>query len=140
MKVMKQRGSSELALTKLSDICDVHQLISLDLMEPIIPANRIYDDTSDNVDDYTEPTKQSHRPGGIIRSTTSSSEYISDHRLLTEEHKDHPTINVQMQPRLNESNSGLNDEAFESARKRTGKFTVEHLAAEEEVKAFEQKG
>ena len=31
---------------------------------------------------------------------------------------------------LNQSKSGHNDEAFESERKRTGKFNVEHLACE----------
>lgn len=30
-------------------------------------------------------------------------------------------------PVLAQSESGLNDDAFESERKRTGKFTVEHL-------------
>ena len=34
---------------------------------------------------------------------------------------------VFSEPKLKESSSGLNDKAFESDRKKTGKFKVEHL-------------
>ena len=133
LSVLSQRGSSDLAITKLHEVCETHQLVSADFADPLST-----DMASLSVQE------SSHRQGGksdvgSFRTRIQLQKFsdrqhhhvgsTTEEKLVTSPIYQSAGVQQAEEVKLLEKrNSGsYNDEAFESERKRTGKFKVEHL-------------
>ena len=91
----------------------MHQLVLLEYMEPLsVGLEELIGGISSS--------RASKKKVQKVKASLQENSESTDARIYSEE--------ISELPKLKESESGPNDEAFESARKHTGgKFNVEHL-------------
>ena len=80
--MLVQRGYSDLAIDKIKDLCEIHQLVTLDLMEPLTSSNEPTDQGMTSNTSSRQEEMLSYRRRMFMRQQESSA---SDMRNMTDE-------------------------------------------------------